>query len=70
VTDACIVELRTVVDAAADEQLMTVTPESTTTLEYLMRDSVEHLKHHLRQIERLLGRTLPAWATTPQDSLD
>jgi hypothetical protein len=69
VTDAYIIELRTVVDAASDE-LMTVTPESATTLEYLMRDSVEHLKHHLRQIERLLGRTLPAWATTPQDSLD
>jgi hypothetical protein len=35
-----------------------VAAASTTTLDYLMRDYVEHLKHHLRQIERLLGRSL------------
>jgi hypothetical protein len=30
-----------------------VAASATTTLDYLMRDSVGHLQHHLRQIDRL-----------------
>lgn len=34
----------------------TVPATETTTLDYLMRDYVGHLEHHLRQIERVAGR--------------